>query len=93
MADPRPPFLSLYKEDARLSKLLMGHGVNAARSARKYDRSCASTASRERHQSPLVWSPDMAEVAEQPPHMILIDNDFAIYRRRRRRLVSAKSQA
>jgi len=30
----------------------------------------------------------MAEAAEQPPHMILLDPYFVVYRGRRRRLIS-----
>jgi len=48
---------------------------------------------RERHQSPLVWSPDMEEAAEQPPHMILLDPYFAVYRERRRKLISGQPLA
>ena len=31
-------------------------------------------------QDSLVWNPDMEEVSDRPPSMILIDNYFAVYR-------------
>ena len=40
---------------------------------------------RERHQSPLPWDPDLEEASEAPPYILLIDNWFAIRRKRRRR--------
>ena len=32
----------------------------------------------------------MAEAADQPPHMILLDPYFVVYRKRRRKLISGK---
>ncbi len=40
-------------------------------------------------QSPLIWSLDMEEAAAQPPHMMLLDPYFVVYRGRRRKLISA----
>ena len=39
-------------------------------------------------QGSLVWSPDMEEASERPPYILMIDNYFAIYQRRRRALIS-----
>ena len=36
----------------------------------------------------LAWNPDMEEADDRPPAMILIDNYFAVYRNRRRPLIS-----
>ena len=51
-----------------------------------------SNSRRERHQSQLVWEPDMEEATEQPPHMILLDPYLVVYRRHRRRLISHEWQ-
>ncbi|PIQ84337.1 MAG: hypothetical protein COV75_02795 [Candidatus Omnitrophica bacterium CG11_big_fil_rev_8_21_14_0_20_63_9] len=39
-------------------------------------------------QGPLVWDPDLEEAGELPHSILLIDNYFTIYRRRRRALIS-----
>ena len=46
---------------------------------------------RERHQRPLPWDPEMEEAAEQPPHLILLDPSFLVYRGRRRNRVSSST--
>ena len=47
-----------------------------------------SISRRERQQTSLPWDPDLEEAAEQPPHLILLDPSFLVYRGRRRKLVS-----
>jgi hypothetical protein len=36
----------------------------------------------------LAWNPDLEEADDRPPAMILIDTYFAVYRNRRRALIS-----
>lgn len=43
----------------------------------------------ERQQSPLPWDPDLEEAAEQPPHLILLDPRFLVYRKRLRKRISS----
>ena len=43
-----------------------------------------SNASLEHQQRPLPWDPDMEEATDQPPHLILLDPSFLVYRKRRR---------
>ena len=43
-----------------------------------------SNSRRERHQRSLPWDPDLEEVSVQPPHTILLDPHFMVYRGRRR---------
>ena len=38
----------------------------------------------------LCWDNEMEEAADQPPHMILLDPYFVVYRGRRRKLISGK---
>ena len=38
----------------------------------------------------LLWDNEMEEANDQPPHMILLDPYFVVYRGRRRRLISGK---
>jgi hypothetical protein len=49
-----------------------------------------SNARLERQQSSLAWDPEMEEATEQPPHLILLDPSFLVYRRRQRKLISGK---
>lgn len=44
-------------------------------------------------QRPLPWDPDLDESAEQTPSILLIDNYFAVYRGRRRALISGTAPA
>ncbi|MFQ5878301.1 MAG: hypothetical protein ACE5JH_11575 [Acidobacteriota bacterium] len=53
-------------------------------------KSCLGSLDRldlDRH-SALAWNPEMEEAEDRPPAMILIDNYFAVYRKRRRALIS-----
>jgi len=52
-----------------------------------------SNARLERQQRLLPWNPDMEEATEQPPHLILLDPHFLVYRRRRRKLISGQPPA
>ena len=38
----------------------------------------------------LLWNNEMEEATDQPPHMILLDPYFVVYRGRRRKLISGK---
>ena len=42
-------------------------------------------------QGPLTWNPDMEEASESPPYILMIDNYFAIYQRRRRALIGGEA--
>ncbi len=44
-------------------------------------------------QGPPSWDPDLDEAAESPPSILLIDNYFAVYRGRRRALISGTAPA
>jgi hypothetical protein len=41
----------------------------------------------------LAWDPELEEATERPPYMLMIDDYFTVYQRRRRRLVSGKPPA
>ena len=40
---------------------------------------------------PLPWDPDLEEAADQPPHLILLDPSFLVYRGRRRKRTSSST--
>ncbi|MBI2820183.1 MAG: hypothetical protein HYX73_09410 [Acidobacteria bacterium] len=41
--------------------------------------------------TPLAWDPEMEEAPERPLFMLMIDDYFTVYQRRRRRLVSGEA--
>ncbi|OFW17182.1 MAG: hypothetical protein A3H27_17875 [Acidobacteria bacterium RIFCSPLOWO2_02_FULL_59_13] len=43
------------------------------------------------HQGTLAWDPEMDEATERPPYMLMIDEYFMVYQRRRRRFVSGEA--
>lgn len=43
------------------------------------------------HHRAQAWNPEMEEALDRPPAMILIDNYFAVYRKRRRALISGEA--
>ena len=74
---------------------LVGSGSESGRKClpcgsmcREMPSSSASNARLERQQTPLPWDPKMEEVLEQPPHLILLDPSFLVYRKRRRKRIS-----
>ncbi len=41
--------------------------------------------------APLAWNPEMDESPDSPPYMLMTDEYFTVYQRRRRRLVSGEA--